>query len=301
MSHAYDTTQIRLKDLTALKEKADLFLLPDSTKKSMVGVGGAHSPFKSRGLDFQEVRVYQPGDDIRQIDWHVTAKYGKPFTKLYTEEKERCIFFVVDLREQMQFATHGAFKSVIAARMAAFMAFIAEHQKDKIGYIILTDDGLTFSGAADNSTLPTFLSNLVHPKKTDSTADFGKVIRLLHQFLPAGAFVFFFSDFYDWHKEDTTLLAPLAEKNTFLFCFIYDQLETELPQDSLPFSNGKEMVIVSTFDDKIRKKFHDEWAQHVASLEKISHKYDWALLPIATDSDYLDIFTRFCFGRGERT
>ena len=137
MSQSHDVVHIQMKDLIALKQRAESFLLPDSGKKATIGVGNTYSPFKSRGLDFQEVRVYQPGDDIRQIDWHVTAKYGKPFTKLYTEEKERTIFFVVDLRTNMHFATHGDFKSVIAARIAAFMAFIAEQQKDKIGYILL--------------------------------------------------------------------------------------------------------------------------------------------------------------------
>ena len=123
-SHA-NACEIEMKDLIALKARAEAFILPATGKKATVGFGSTYSPFKSRGLDFQEVRVYQPGDDIRQIDWHVTAKYGKPFTKLYTEEKERTIFFVVDLRSNMHFATHGDFKHVIAARMAAFMAFIA--------------------------------------------------------------------------------------------------------------------------------------------------------------------------------
>ena len=79
MPKAHDATTIRLKDLVALRQRAASFLLPDSGKKALIGTGNTFSPFKSRGLDFQEVRVYQPGDDIRQIDWHITAKYGKPF------------------------------------------------------------------------------------------------------------------------------------------------------------------------------------------------------------------------------
>ena len=78
----HSPVNIRLKDLTELKKQAENFLLPQSVHKSTAGFGSVYSPFKTRGLDFQEVRAYQPGDDIRQIDWHVTAKYGKPFTKL---------------------------------------------------------------------------------------------------------------------------------------------------------------------------------------------------------------------------
>lgn len=297
MSDKHDATRIQLKDLIALRQQAESFLLPNSDKKATLGSGSTYSPFKSRGLDFQEVRVYQPGDDIRQIDWHVTAKYGKPFTKLYTEEKERTIFFVVDLRSNMAFATHGDFKSVVAARLTAFMAFIAEHQKDKIGYLILTDDALLSSGDADTTGLSPLLNVLAHPNRKAKAGSWTDVIRLLNQFLPVGSFVFFFSDFYDWQKKEVEKLAPLSEKNTFVLCDIYDALESDLPADTLPFSNGTDTVVVSTQNDKLRQRFHADWQAHQASLEQASHKYGWGFIPLATNSDYLDLFARFCFGR----
>ena len=93
---------LELPDLVSLKEQAESLVLPTNDKISLTGFGDKKSPFRSRGLDFQEVRVYQPGDDIRQIDWRVTAKYGEPFTKLYTEEKEQQIYLICDLRPNMQ-------------------------------------------------------------------------------------------------------------------------------------------------------------------------------------------------------
>lgn len=293
----HSPTQIRIQDLAALKQRADDFLLPWSGKKVLTGSGNIYSPFKSRGLDFQEVRVYQPGDDIRQIDWHVTAKYGKPFTKLYTEEKERTIFFIVDLRSSMNFATHGDFKSVIAARLTAFMAFVAEHQKDKIGYFILTDNGLISSGDADKGSLSNLLQILVKPaSKTKTKSDFTQAIRLLAQLLPAGSFVFMFSDFHDWSAQDTTLLAPLSDKNTFLFCFLYDSLEAFLPKDSLSFSDGKTTLFITEQDKKIREHFHMQWQKQQDILTKATQKYNWGFLPLATDSDYLNELIHFCFG-----
>ncbi len=297
MTNASHPTEIYLKDLTELKERAESFLLPPHGKKSVTGVGNTFSPFKSRGLDFQEVRVYQPGDDIRQIDWHVTAKYGKPFTKLYTEEKERTIFFVVDLRANMRFATKGDFKSVMAARMAAFMAFIAAHQKDKIGFILLTDDGIIPYTGADKEALSFFLETMVHPQKRPAIAgDWQKALQMLGQFLPAGSYVFLFSDFYDWNKEETRLLAPLSSKNTFLFCALYDELEANLPNDTLPFSDGENILVVRTQSDKIRQKFHTQWATHQEKMQADLAKYDWGFLMLSTDSDYLTLLTRFCFG-----
>ncbi len=298
MQRSHDAISIRLKDLVDLRAQAESFLLPDSGKKALVGTGNTFSPFKSRGLDFQEVRVYQPGDDIRQIDWHITAKYGKPFTKLYTEEKERAIFFVIDLRSPMFFATHGDFKSVISARLAAFMAFVAEQQKNKIGYLILTDDTLLSSGEVSHDTLAPLLDTLVKPSGKGKTASWAEVVRLLGQLLPAGSFTFLFSDFHDWQQTDTDLLAPLAEKNTFVFCSIYDTLEATLPDDTLPFSDGQNTLVVKNQDDKARHKFHEEWNAQQSKLEKMARKYGYGFVSIATDSDYLDLMTRFCFGRG---
>lgn len=299
MTAHFHPTQILLKDLVALRKKADLFLLPETGKKAFTGSGNTFSPFKSRGLDFQEVRVYQPGDDIRQIDWHVTAKYGKPFTKLYTEEKERTVFFVVDLRSSMFFATHGAFKAVIAARLTAFMAFIAEHQHDKIGSLLLTDNGLLTSGDCDTNTLMPLLNQMSNPDKFKATAGgLDKAIRLLGQMIPAGSFVFFFSDFHDFTEQHLILLSRFSEKNTFLFCSIYDQLEANLPQDTLPFSDGKSNLVVSALNDKMRQKFHAQWQNQQAVIQKAAKKYGWGYLPIPTDSDYLNELIRFCFGKG---
>ena len=248
-------------------------------------------------MDFQEVRVYQPGDDIRQIDWHVTAKYGKPFTKLYMEEKERALFFVVDLRSSMKFATHGDFKSVIAARLTAFLAFVADHQKDKIGYIILTDEGLVSSQGADLGLLSQLLNSLVKPSHhTMSEATWESALRVLGLCLPMGSVVFLLSDFHDWQQKDTTLLTPFCEKNTFLFVSIYDALEAELPDDTLLFSNGKEVLVLDAHNKRERRAFHQEWVQRQSELKEKATKYGWGFLPVVTHSDYLSLLSQFCFG-----
>ncbi len=97
--------------------------------------GGYLSGFKGRGMDFEEVRAYQPGDDVRLIDWRVTARTGKPFTKIFHEERERPVFIVVDLSATMFFGTKTAFKSVIAAKVAALIAWAAVKNGDRVGGI----------------------------------------------------------------------------------------------------------------------------------------------------------------------
>ena len=293
----HNPVDIQLDDLIELKKNAENFLLTQSDKKALTGFGNTYSPFKSRGLDFQEVRAYQPGDDIRQIDWHITAKYGKPFTKLYTEEKERSVFFVIDLRANMHFATHGDFKDVVAARLTAFIASMANHQQDKIGFLLLTDTGILSSGKPDMDMLSPLLHNMVAPQKSKSKAgSWTQLLHLLTQLLPAGSFVFLFSDFYDWQPEYTTLLANISDKNTFLLVSIYDQLETKLPNDTLSFSDGKHTVIVSAGDKKTQQQFQSQWQHQQNYLQQIAHKYEWGYLPIATDADYVRTLIHFCFG-----
>lgn len=293
----HSPVNIRLNDLIELKKDAENFLLAQSGKKALTGFGSTYSPFKSRGLDFQEVRAYQPGDDIRQIDWHVTAKYGKPFTKLYTEEKERTVFFVVDLRSNMHFATHGDFKSVVAARLAAFMASMANQQQDKIGYLLLTDAGIISSGKPEKDMLSPFLSDMISSKdKKTQAGSWTQLLHLLTQLLPAGSFVFLFSDFYDWQSEHSDLLANISDKNTFLFVSIYDLLETKLPNDTLSFSDGENTVVISGDDNKTQKQFQKQWQQQQEYLQKISNKYEWGYLSLSTDIDYINALIHFCFG-----
>ena len=296
-----DPAIIRMEDLRSLKERAELFQLPPSTKRSETGFGSTVSPFKSRGLDFQEVRVYQPGDDIRQIDWHVTAKYGKPFTKLYTEEKERTIFFVTDLRSSMKFASHGEFKNVIAAKLTAFMAFVAENQKDRIGYLVLTDEGIISSGMTEtHGVLTPLLKALTTTSPVAPLKEQGMqgVSHLLGALLPVGSIVFFFSDFVDWDEKIAAKLGRIGVKNTFLLCPIYDELEVHLPDGALAYSDGRETVVLSGQTKSFQEKFYKQWMERTEALKNASNRYGWGLLPLKTKSDYLNIFARFCFQGG---
>ena len=124
--------QIQFNNLIRLSAGARQVNLDHSTIKSKQS-GGYLSSTKGRGMEFDEARLYQPGDDIRSIDWRVTARTGKPYTKLFREERERPVFLSVDLRPSMFFATRGVFKSVQAARLASLLAWSALRQGDRIG------------------------------------------------------------------------------------------------------------------------------------------------------------------------
>ena len=293
---SYSSVEIRLKDLLALKQQAEVLSVPQTKKNVYTGVGDVPSPFKSRGLDFQEVRVYQPGDDIRQIDWRVTAKYGKPFTKLYAEEKDRCLFFICDLRSGMHFASHGDFKSVIVSRITAFLAFMAAHKGDRIGAILLTDDGLHVMPADKSDMHVTeLLHGLVEPKvnlHTEGTLH--SVLKQLGQLLPSGSFLFILSDFYDWDEKIKKELSRFSIKNTVLLCPVYDLLETQLPKGVFTFSDGKKELTLDTSKAGFQKKFSNTWTQRMHYIQQAAGGQGWGLLPVHTNSDYLDILTQYC-------
>jgi len=298
---SYSSVEIRLKDLLELKQRAEELNIPRSQKNVYTGIGDTPSPFKSRGLDFQEVRVYQPGDDIRQIDWRVTAKYGKPFTKLYTEEKDRSLFFLCDLRPEMQFASHGDFKSVVAARVTAFFSFMAMHKNDRIGAAVLTEEGINMLPVDKSEVhLMAVLHALINPVPNIHTdGSLYEAFKQLEAELPSGSYLFVISDFHDWDERTRKELSRFSIKNTLLLCPIYDELETRLPKGIFSFSDGKKMVMLDTEKSSFQKKFSNTWEQHIHQLQNAASGQGWGLFPLRTDSDYLDLLTHFCLqGKG---
>ena len=135
----YRGVYVSMDELVAL-QAADLSLDLRGRRKALTAVAGQHrSSFRGRGIDFDEVRIYQPGDDVRNIDWRVTARTGRVHTKLFREERERPVYLVVDQRESMFFGTQKAFKSVVAARIAALLAWASRDHGDRIGGFLFND------------------------------------------------------------------------------------------------------------------------------------------------------------------
>ena len=285
---------LELPDLVNLKEHAESLIFSANEKFSLTGFGDKKSPFRSRGLDFQEVRVYQPGDDIRQIDWRVTAKYGEPFTKLYTEERDQQIYLICDLRPNMQFASRGHFKSVIAGRLTALSAFMADKKKNRLSYILLTNKIISSINEANTDLIPTLLNQLTQPLMTDSSIAFSDIISHLESHLKTGASLIFFSDFYDLTGDELKYLGQLGQKNALTFIHIYDDMERQLPDGSLPYSNGKKSIIME--GEKIHKIFQKSWDEQTNLLRYSVQKYGYGYLALSTNSSYLNIYSQFCWG-----
>ncbi len=255
-------------------------------------LAGSHaSKFRGRGMDFAESRVYMPGDDIRSIDWRVTARSGTTHTKVYIEERERPVFLLMDFSPSMYFGTRNAFKSVIAARAAALLTWSTVAQGDRIGGIIFTPDqvselkprpgrrgALAMMHALSQATR---LPNNSHRAHLLDTA-LQHASRVVHP----GSLVLVFSDFYDVGQQTERYLSRLRRHNDLLACQILDPFESDAPQSGLyPITDGKIRTTLDTRQRASRESFREISRQRNENLDTVLRKTGIALLTLKSDQD----------------
>ncbi|MDP1970235.1 MAG: DUF58 domain-containing protein, partial [Methylobacter sp.] len=231
---ASELISVSLKTLVDLARPAAGLNLKHSAIRSGQS-GGYVSRFKGRGMEFEEARGYQPGDDIRSIDWRVTARTGETHTKVFREERERPVFISVDNRPAMHFATRGVFKSVLAAKLAGLLAWAAQHHGDRIG-------GQIFTGSVCRELKPqngkhavlrflNAISNQDDYNRLDqATITLEHVLARLMQHARPGSLVYIISDFRGINDQVESYLAKLSRHCEVVLIFVYDPLESHLPE-----------------------------------------------------------------------
>ncbi len=215
-------------------------------------LAGAHlSRFRGRGMDFAESREYTPGDDVRHIDWRVTARTGKPHTKLYVEERERPVFLMLDLSPGMFFGTRGSFKSVTAARAAAYTAWSVVAGGDRVGGVVAAHGEIRdIRPAAGRRGVLRFLSvvaSATEPRESDNGFHgslLNQALDHLGSVVHPGSLVILFSDFHHCGNDTRRSLTRLLKHNDLVACEVLDPLECEVP--------GPGSYLVSDGDRKSR-------------------------------------------------
>lgn len=292
---------VSVAGLAALRKRAMMLSLPRSKKQALSGSGATKSPFKTKGMDFSEVRQYQAGDDVRQIDWRVTAKYGKPFTKLYTDERQRQVVFVCDLRSAMKFASQGDFKSVLAAKITAFLAWVTLQKSDTMRTLFLFPEALKVSpmgrGIEIVKSMIMELSASLNPLSVPvDLITFEQSVKRLDAITPKGALVFICSDFHDLTPTAVDFLAPIVKRADISFIHIFDIMEEKMPAAVLPVSDGQTAFVADMRDKKNRKVFADSFTKVQSLVADTVRRYGLGYLPVRTDEDYLDMVARYCEG-----
>jgi uncharacterized protein (DUF58 family) len=293
---ASDRVQVRTADLIALRGPASGLNLRASRIRSLQGQNYL-SPFKGRGMEFDESRPYQPGDDVRSLDWRVTARTGKPHTKLFREERERPVIVAVDYRPAMFFATRGAFKSVIAARCAALIAWRATQQGDRLGGFIFSDrehwEGRPTLRAA--ATLH-FLDQLAlrgqlaqTTGSTDSDRDvFRNALARLRRVARPGSLIALISDFRGLDSTAEAHLSQLARHNELVLIFVYDPLETQLPPAGhYRVADAERELTLDTAGNAARREYAHQFDARRERIRRLCLRQRMVFLPCATHEDPL--------------
>ncbi len=253
--------------------------------------GGYLSRTKGRGMEFDEVRLYQAGDDIRSIDWRVTARTGKAHTKLFREERERPVFISVDYRVSMQFATRGVFKSVQAAKLAGILAWVAERHGDRIGGQIFTDTSCReLKPQNGKQAVLHFFNALIKTDAKQASIDLEQVMRRLSYHVKPGGLVYIISDFRGMNHRIENYLAKLSRHCDVIMILVYDPLESHLPaKGRYRFTDNVSDVVVDTGDKQRVLNYQQKFQQHCADLQTLTNKLNIRLLRCASNEDPVQV------------
>lgn len=288
---------INLADLIALRcESRGFSLRPGQIRAAQ---NGAYlSRVRGRGMEFAEVRGYQQGDDVRSIDWRVTARQGKPHTKLFQEERERLVLLAVDYRRPMFFATRGSFKAVQASKLAALLAWRSLQQSDRVGAFLFSEErqcelrpqlgkagvlNLLRQMVAD----PAWQRPLHHPFEPEQRL--AQTLMRLRRVARPGSLILLLSDFSQWDDQVEKQLSLLSRHNDLGLIFCYDPLEAELPPaGSYRVSDGRNDLTMNTLDRSGRDHYRDKFSKHLKTIEDFCRQRRSLFLTCATNQAPLD-------------
>ena len=282
-----------LTELTGARFAASNWLLQQRQRATHELAGRMRTALRGRGLEFEEVRAYQPGDDVRAIDWRVTARSGRAFTKLFREEREKPLLIVVDQRQPMFFGSRHCFKSKMAAYLGALFAWSGLEQGDRVGGLIIgNNERREIRPRRTRKTTMLWLNNLMtfnHALKretqlTDAHASLATALTELHRVAHPGSAVYLISDFYGIeHASIRDQLYALARHCEITALFVFDPLEAELPPPALyTVTDGERRFTLDSGDTMLREKHHTAFAQHRETINVLMNSLAIPVLEINT-------------------
>ena len=266
-----------------------------------VFAGDYHSVFKGRGMNFDEVREYQPGDEIRAIDWNVTARLGTAFVKKFTEERELTVLLVVDVSASGNFGSVSQSKRELAAEVACLLAFSAIRNNDKVGLLLFTDQvELYIPAKKGRSHTLRLIREILFFEPQGRRTDPALALQYLNRVVTRRAVVFFISDFQagDFARE----LAVSGRRHDFIAMHIQDEREKVLPNVgiiTLEDAETGEQIEINTSDKALRTHFAELAEAKTADLNRTLHRNNIDTVALQTGHDYLPALRSF-FKQRER-
>lgn len=266
-----------------------------------VFAGEYHSAFKGRGMTFSEVREYQYGDDIRDIDWNVTARHNRPYVKVYEEEREMTVMLLVDMSRSGLFAAVGNEKREMIAEIAGTVAFSAIQNNDKIGAIFFSDKIEKFIPPKKGKRHILFIiSQLLDFTPENPATDISTALRYFTDAQKKRCTTFLISDFIDSHDYEKELTLA-ARKHDLIAVQVYDRRDAELPAVGLmrlaDLETGTERWI-NTSSSKVRKAYNKWWYDRQRQMSDIMTRCNVDIASVATDEDYVKALVAIFRRRG---
>ena len=253
-------------------------------------VGQYHSAFKGRGMAFSEVREYNYGDDIRDIDWNVTARYNKPFIKIFEEEREMTVMLLIDVSGSLDFGTQNATKRDIVTEIAATLSFSAIQNNDKIGVIFFTNKIEKFIPPKKGKKhILYIIRELLDFQPTQTQTDLTMALKFLTNAIKKRCTAFLISDFLDVYDYQNALTIA-NRKHDLVALQIYDKLEVELPSVGLMKmvdAETQEETWIDTSSKKVRERYSRHYQKLLFEVQQSFTKSRVDNVSMSTDQDYV--------------
>lgn len=271
--------------------------LPRQPVRSLLS-GRKRSRLRGRGLDFDELRHYRPGDDIRNMDWRVTNRTGKPHVRVYTEERDRPVMVVVDQRLPMFFGSQQKMKSVVAAEVAAITAWRVLAVGDRIGAIVFNDNNSVEAKPSRNERrvmgwlgeLTTMNNQLsVASGQENNPNALAQALATLERSVGHDYLVVLISDFYGWNDTTLKTIRRISQHNDVICSLIYDPLERDISQaEKLVVSDGKFQLEIDPASQGLGEKFEASFESSIAHVQAELKRHQIPVIPVDTVTPVAD-------------
>lgn len=297
-----------LDDLLELRHEAHSLGLASHHLVNTAFCGLYASVFRGQGLNFEEVREYHRGDDIRSMDWKVTARTNEPHIKVYREERERNVIMCVDLGPHMYFGTRGTLKSIQAARAAALIGWAANSLGDRVGGILFGNESTGmqhFRPTKDRRAIWRLLKEIssAEPPETSIDDSLGQALLRANRGGGTGSLIFIIADFNTDPEKLESALGQLCQKHTVVLAPVDDVADRELPAIGQVLFRGPdgELTEINTNDTYGRERYTEQWQQRRQNLVRLANRMNILIVPVATDKDvHVSLMTGLSFAARTR-
>lgn len=257
--------------------------------------GGYHSAFKGRGMSFSEVRLYYPGDDVRAIDWNVTARTGEPYVKVFEEERENTVMLLVDISGSAIFGSHSQFKEEYLTELCAVLAFSAIANNDKVGVMLFSDRiELFIPPQKGRQHILRIIREILNAKPSGKGTDLGGALRYIHNGLKKRSVCFVLSDYLADNYEEA--LRVLARRHDCIGIHCWDPLERDLPDVGVlrvADAETGEQIWVDTTSPRFHRQYWHSFETHTAATRALFRRAGADFLSLCTNQPYVNALLQF--------